>query len=429
MSPVDTNTTGHETTENSKETHDVVAPRNHGVVNVRVPSTLPRAVAAIAAIVLVATIAIAATGTHVGAQAQELTWSVRPVVDDRGARPFFSYTLEPGTTIRDVVEVTNRSVVPLEFSVYASDAFNSPNGAVDLLPGGEVPVDAGSWVTLDAATIVVEPGRTVDVPFAVAVPADAEPGDHAGGIVTSLVTTGRDATGSPVRVDRRLGSRVYVRVDGPLRPELEVRNLAVRYDSSLSPFVAGSLTVDYSVANTGNVRLQASQRLRASAPFGLLRRSVSPEDLPELLPGNSITMSERVGGVVPTFRTDVDVALAPYSDDFGDFGTALDVERSSTQVTTTPWSQLVVLAAVLSAVTWLMWRRRHRRTSEDRRVQDAVERALAAAGVRADEPMQPDAPPVVSPATEGDDGGPAPRPAGSDPDTAANALPYERTPG
>lgn len=112
--------------------------------------------------------------------------------------------------LRDSIDVVNRSDRPLRLGIYAADAFTTQEGGLDLLTTDKDSVDVGSWVTLDRKRIVVPPRGTVSVPFTLVVPDNATPGDHTGGIVTSLVTK----TDTGVGVDRRMGTRIYIRVDG-----------------------------------------------------------------------------------------------------------------------------------------------------------------------------------------------------------------------
>ncbi|TGJ94378.1 hypothetical protein DLJ96_19990, partial [Actinotalea fermentans ATCC 43279 = JCM 9966 = DSM 3133] len=77
--------------------------------------------------------------------------------------------------------------------VYASDGVVTADGQFDLLPAGATPVDGGAWITLgegDTAgptqRVEVAAESSVTVPFTVAVPADATPGDHPAGVVAAL---------------------------------------------------------------------------------------------------------------------------------------------------------------------------------------------------------------------------------------------------
>jgi len=311
---------------------------------------------------------------------QQLSWSVRPIADGTD-RANFEYVLAPGTAQRDILQVTNRSNVPIALNVYASDAFTTPTGGIDLLPASETPVDGGSWITVAAPVIEVPPGQVVDVPFTLSVPAGAEPGDHPAGIVTSLVSDGVGADGSPVRVDRRLGSRIHIRVEGPLHPRFELETTEVLYKGDWNPFTPGSVEVTYTVKNTGNVRLRASQRIQTSGPFNLLKQSTDPDDTAEILPGFSLTYTETVPKVWPTGRITTQLVVAPYSESRGPISPAPQAVLASTQISAMPWPQMVLLAVVVVVFVLWIWRRRRRQRQVDVTVEKAVTRALAAAGV------------------------------------------------
>jgi hypothetical protein len=53
-----------------------------------------------------------------------------------------------GTSITDALAVVNRSDTPFTPKVYASEAFTTSSGAIDLLPANKKPVDVGSWITV-----------------------------------------------------------------------------------------------------------------------------------------------------------------------------------------------------------------------------------------------------------------------------------------
>ena len=91
-----------------------------------------------------------------------------------GSRPNFTYQVQPGAVIEDTVVLYNLGNVPLEFRVYATDAFNNADGQFDLLPGDDVPVDAGSWVQLVQERIILEPNKQATIPFTMTVPVDRE---------------------------------------------------------------------------------------------------------------------------------------------------------------------------------------------------------------------------------------------------------------
>lgn len=314
----------------------------------------------------------------------DVSWGVAPANDKLGSnRAHFSYTLQPATSITDAIAVVNRSAGVLTFKVYASDAFTTSTGAIDLLPASRKPVDVGSWITVKNSTITLKPQESAVVPFTLTIPANATPGDHSGGVVTSLVTSGG---ASSVKLDRRLGSRIYLRVPGTVTPRLKVRDVHATYRGTIDPASSGSSTVTYTVANTGNVRLQAHQTIHLSGPLGIGDHSANVADLPEILPGSALTRTVTVRGVWPTTRLTATVQLQPVA-------AAADPPISVQQVTGAgstwgwPWGQLILLLIVVAAVLGYLWRRRRRGKQQvAAAISAAVTKALRTAEPSAAEP-------------------------------------------
>ncbi|MFF5076204.1 WxL protein peptidoglycan domain-containing protein [Actinoplanes sp. NPDC000266] len=304
------------------------------------------------------------------ASADTLTWSVRPTpATGKPDRPNFVYDLKPGQTISDSIRVRNYGDKPLSLSVYASDALTTSSGALDLLPAGTKPTDVGKWVVLKQQKIEVPAQKFVDVPFTMTVPDKAESGDHTGGLVTSYVSL--DNHDRAVTVDRRLGTRMYVRVSGPLMPQLDVSAPKLSYAGNLNPFGPGKLHVTYTVTNTGNVRMGAEQVVATSFPGG--ETSLPP--MPELLPGDKLTFSADVDGVWPTFRTKAEVRLKMVPTRQGD---VFDVPVVAVDASawTLPFPQLAVVLIGVLTLVFVLWRRRSRRSSVDRQIEEAVRAAL-----------------------------------------------------
>src|SRR5215813_13985505 len=135
-----------------------------------------------------------------------ITWAVQPSTKNGpDKRNSFTYTnINPLTVINDYVAVTNFSQMPVTFSLYAEDAFNAPNGALELLPAAQQPKDIGSWIKIAKNQITIQPGTRVNEPFKLTVPKTVVPGDHTGGIIASVTLQAKGKNGSNVTVDRRL---------------------------------------------------------------------------------------------------------------------------------------------------------------------------------------------------------------------------------
>jgi hypothetical protein len=287
------------------------------------------------------------------------SWALAPTGKDPsepGTRAFLSYDMAPGATLRDSVTLWNYSNVPLHFQLYATDAFNNTKGAFDLLPGSKPPTDVGSWVTLTYTDVDLNPRAKVDIPFTIAVPPTARPGDHAAAILAANQVQGTGPDGKVVNIDRRTGSRMYVRVRGPLEPALAVENVRTVYHSGLSPL--GGFDVTYTVRNAGNVRLAAHRSVKAKGPFGLATKTHKLTDLPELLPGNAVTFHEHFSGVPDLIRATGAIRLEPFS-------ASADVKAPSVErgghTWAIPWSIVALLVIVwLARKAYLAIRQRRR---------------------------------------------------------------------
>jgi hypothetical protein len=313
------------------------------------------------------------------------SWAVRPAGADGkpDARTHFTLQSVPGGVLKDQALVTNLGKAAVTFVVYAADAFNSPDGQFELLGAGQPNADIGKWVVFGDRNVTVPAGGSVVVPFLVQVPANATPGDHAGGVLVSLITPSVQA-GKQVNLETRVGVRVYLRVPGNLQPSLTVGPVNLKYHGTANPFGDGSLDVAYTVNNPGNIRLQSHPSIKVTGPFGDTVATLTPKDLPEILPHGRVTFTEHVPGVFPEGPLTVNVTLKPFTDPLQPVGQVLPSYSGNGYLWAVPWALLLLALIVLLLIAlawWLMRRRVLRRL--DRAMRVARESALAeAAGGR-----------------------------------------------
>jgi hypothetical protein len=278
---------------------------------------------------------------------QKQTFGIQPATakapDSRSA---YTYEATPGAQLKDHVAVWNYGDQPLTLTLYAADAFNTDTGGYDVLPAGKPSTDVGSWVHLAEATVKLPPRSRQIVPFTLAVPADAAPGDHSGGIVLALRRQTVDAKGNAVTVDQRVGARIHLRVPGALRPGLTVEAVHTVYHGTLNPFGSGSTTTSYTVRNTGNLRLAGRQAVRVRNALGSVVTAKGPAALSELLPGNSTTYTVTVSGVLPVLWQTASITIDPLALP-GDADPALASATRSATYATIPWTALAIVAALL----------------------------------------------------------------------------------
>ena len=159
--------------------------------------------------------------------------------------------------------------------------------------------------------------------------------------------------------------RVMLEIDGR---EMETR--------SVSTQPAGSATVTYTVRNTGNVRLGGRESVTVAGPGGVLSRNLATSDLPEILPGGSLTRTATVTGFWPAFRMTADVAVTPADESDGPLANAKPALGHGVSAAV-PWSQLALLLLVVGATVGGLRLRRRRRAAIRATVAAAVAKALA----------------------------------------------------
>lgn len=276
--------------------------------------------------------------------------------DAAGNRSEFAYVVEPGTEFDDAVTVFNSGNVPEDFRVYATDAFNNDQGQFDVLPGEQAPTGVGSWVSVLQERITVLPGQQATIPIHIKIPLEATAGDHAGAILASSPTSGSDAEGNVLNLDRRTGSRIYIRVNGPLRADLAVTQVSTTYDYSTNP-LGGTAQVRYQVENRGNVRLGGTLTASIAGPFGIGESKIALPDLVELLPGENVTLTADVEDVPELFFGSTIIRLKP-SDSLG-----IEAKISEGKDTSfvPPIPLLLVLFVLISGLlAWRAFQRRRR---------------------------------------------------------------------
>lgn len=305
-------------------------------------------------------------------------------------RDYFEFQLQPGRTVSDRVSIINATDQPKDFLLYSSDAYNTERGGgFALRLRTEKSTDTGTWVKLSTDRYTVPARHAALVPVQFVIPIDATPGDHTAGIVAEEVvppTTTNGPTG--VQTVHRVAARVYLRVAGPLRPALQIREFAVTHENPVVPYAGRSATtITFNVANSGNLRLQPDRvTVTVSGLFGrTIRRftlarpsSTGPaalNPLPDtILPGSSIHFTKSFKGRFQPFEPlTARVTVASQDPILG--------KHAAVSRTVRFWVfSLLFLVAVLALVGGLVGRHywRKYRTPAEAAVEPAVPAAPAA---------------------------------------------------
>ncbi|MHB2018630.1 MAG: hypothetical protein ACYCW6_16910 [Candidatus Xenobia bacterium] len=224
---------------------------------------------------------------------------------DAPVQSYFHYTLAPGQSAGDALELHNSTSKTLTMRVYGTDGFNTADGALTGPLFGEANHGAGTWITVDSAQVEVKPGKTPRIGFHLTVPADTKPGDYFAFVFvhpTEDTAAPAKTSASPssqasfmIKLSQRIGICVWVRVPGELTSGLKV-------DSVQKRIVKGNLFLGVHVSSTGNTFLKPKASWKLTSPGGDVLVDRPMHELGYLLPGESIDLQIPVQSDRPLVR-------------------------------------------------------------------------------------------------------------------------------
>jgi hypothetical protein len=299
-----------------------------------------------------------AANTNVATFGTQTATATKP--DGRG---IYSFAATPGGQVEDHVAVFNYSRQTITLQLRGTDAVNTPQGGFAARPVNQRSTGLGTWVALPASalTVTLPPRSNLIVPFLVEVPKNATPGDHAGVLTATLQSSIISKSGQRVRLLQTIGSRIFLRVSGPLHPGFSVTNLHVSYQGTLNPVGTGRADLSYTVRNTGNVALGGHQTVYISGLFGSKKVAAHVAQVQLLLPGFSITQHVPVSGIIPELHDTAHVSITPLYIP-GSVQPASGPYQATLSFWAIPWTLIgiIVLLILLLVALWLIRRRRRR---------------------------------------------------------------------
>ena len=189
--------------------------------------------------------------------------------------PRFELTAKAGATVRQVIEVSNRSAAPGHYRIHTADFDLTAQYGVtfheDLQPNSCRP-----WVALERPEVTLPGGGTMRYRFEIAVPKDAPAGECRFGLLVEGVDPAVAQAGSvQLPIAGRIGVIVYIVIDGAA-PKLEV----------FGPHIVtanGKRVPSLRVHNSGNAHGRISGFLSGKDANGA-KYDFTPSDFP-ILPG------------------------------------------------------------------------------------------------------------------------------------------------
>jgi len=203
----------------------------------------------------------------------------------------FTYNLNLGETKEDGLRVINNGDQTIVVKLYPVDGTTTAEGSYSLMLEDSPRTDVGGWIHMAANEVEVGPHMEKTVPFTISIPANADAGDHLGGIIMEQIATDNTLIGTGLKVVTRVGIRVTETVPGPVVKDLSLTRFDYHYaGTGVSNFIKDLLDINrytvflVGVKNNGNVKLEPTATLDVKNIFG--RSVVHLPDVPlgEVLP-------------------------------------------------------------------------------------------------------------------------------------------------
>ena len=214
----------------------------------------------------------------------------RALVDDPRAHSYIIDSLQPGATITRHVLVSNDTGKAAHLLLYVTTA-DITNGQFTPGPRGATN-ELTSWSSLTPTSADLAQGASVTATLTLHVPADASAGERYGTIIADLPPT---SSGSGVKVESRVGIRMYLNVGGKNAPaNFTIDTLTAERDKDGSPVVQAQ------VHNVGARAIDLSGALSLDHGPGGLGAGPFPAELgTTLAPGQSEPVTVKLNKALP----------------------------------------------------------------------------------------------------------------------------------
>lgn len=217
-----------------------------------------------------------------------------PVQDtpDGEQASIFSFSVDPDSEVKGILRLQNQnSDEDLIADVYALGS--DPNTAPPSPLSRKKPGPESAWISFSQEKVPVVKGGVQDVPFALHVPGNATPGDHALFLMVETIRPEEAATqqskqqlgkaGAKIKISSAVAVRIALKVSGKEVMSAKIKELKMTGEN---PYI-----FNIAVENTGNVSVKPRITTTIDSVFG----TVPSDQLPlaatyEILPGGITTM-------------------------------------------------------------------------------------------------------------------------------------------
>jgi hypothetical protein len=290
---------------------------------------------------------------------------VRAAIEGEGltvSPPISELTLEPGTTVKKTIRLTNPTLNVVEVYPQVMNFKAAGEGGE---PTFYSPEDESSkyslaeWISFNQSKIALAQEQIVEFDYEIKVPENAEPGGHYGVVFFATEPPKNESGASQVALSSMVGALVLVRVPGEIVESGVVESFLPTKKIYFSHKELGLVS---RITNLGNVHFKPLGNVDIKNIFG---KKV-----------NELTFNEKNGNVLPasTRKFENSWEASPWS--AGPYRAGLNVaygESKQSLIASTvfwviPWWLIVIFVVVVVLVIYLVFRKRNKGTRLPRKV-------------------------------------------------------------
>ncbi|MDA1079646.1 MAG: hypothetical protein O2840_03080 [bacterium] len=202
--------------------------------------------------------------------AQQAITAIPPRLGDEN-----SLRLKPGETTQVELRVRNDSNKTVTINTNAVDFIVGEDGTtpvpLDNVDTSNSRWSLSSWLTIAPQEQVLEPNQTAGLAVVITVPEDALPGGHYAMVAHTPASGSLDDSGSATGINQRVGTLLYVVVDGPINEAAFIR------DFTFTDFMEyGPVPFSFTVENESDVHIRPQMHIDIFNLFGKKVATIQP---------------------------------------------------------------------------------------------------------------------------------------------------------
>lgn len=189
-----------------------------------------------------------------------------------------SVSADPGQTIQTQVRVRNTTNTSLRVSTIVEDFIIGDDGRtpVPVVDQTDSRWSLAQWIELPESSSIIPAGGTQTLPVIIRVPENALPGGRYAMIMhepsgNQAKTTSGETVGQ-TGVQQRVGTLVYLRVNGDVKEEAFIRNVKVPMFQEFGP-----VPLSFDVENLSDIHIRPQVSVSVKNMFGIERSRVNIE--------------------------------------------------------------------------------------------------------------------------------------------------------